>query len=126
MEAYESWSEGSTDEEGYVSSNSSLEPETSEKSTSDTESEAESEGDSASSSSGGESDLVGAESASGQDTLPVLSRSAFPSLGRSQDEEELWGMEVDAVNLLCCSPLRCQLNTNRVIRVFVPLTVHVV
>ena len=95
MEAYESWSEGSTDEEGYVSSNSS-EPEASEKSTSDTESEAESEEDSASPSSGGESDLVGAESASGQDTPSVLSRSAFPSLDGSQDEEESWGMEVNA------------------------------
>jgi hypothetical protein len=89
MEAYESWSEGSTDEEGYVSSNSS----------SDTGSEAEPEEDSTSSSSGGESDLVGAESASGKDTPSVLSRSAFPSLGGSQDsvdEEESWGMEVDA------------------------------
>ena len=99
MEAYESWSEGSTDEEGYVSSNSSSEPEVPEQSTPDTGSEAEPEEDSMSSSSSGESDLVGAESTSGKDTPSVLSRSAFPSLGGSQDsvaEEELWGMEVDA------------------------------
>jgi hypothetical protein len=98
MEAYESWSEGSTDEEGYVSSNSSSEPEVSEQSTSDTGSDAEPEEDSTSNSSGGESDLVGAESASGKDMPSMLSRSAFPSLGGSQDsvaEEELWGMEVD-------------------------------
>ena len=99
MEAYESWSEGSTDVEGYVSSNSSLESEVSEQSTSDTGSEAEPEEDSTCNSSVSESDPVGAESASGKDTPSVLSRSAFPSLGRfqdSDDEEELWGMEVDA------------------------------
>ena len=99
MEAYESWSEGSTDEEGYVSSNSSSEPEVSEQLTSDPGSEAEPDEDSTSSSSSSESDLVEAESASGKDTPSVLSRSAFPSLGGSQDsvaEKELWAMEVDA------------------------------
>ncbi len=99
MEAYESWSEGSTDVEGYVSSSSSSETDGSEQSTSDTGSEAEPEEDSMSSSSGGESDLVGAQSASGEDMPSALSLSAFRSLGGSQDsdaEEELWGMEIDA------------------------------
>jgi hypothetical protein len=89
MEAYESWSEASTDEEGYVSSNSSLESEVSEQSTSDTGSEAESEEDLTSGPSSSRSDLVGADSASG---------SAFPMAG-SQDsvaEEESWGRKVDA------------------------------
>ena len=99
IEAYESWSEGSTDVEGYVSSNSSSETEVSEQSTPDAGSEAEPEENSTFSSSDGESDLVGAESASGKETPSVLSLSAFPPLGGSQDsdaEEELWGMEVDA------------------------------
>ena len=98
MEAYESWSEGSTDVEGYVSSDSSSEPEVTEESTSDTRSEAEPEEDSTCDSSG-KSDLVGAESASSEDAPSVLSLSAFPNLGGSQDsdaEEESWGMEVDA------------------------------
>jgi len=89
---------GSTDVRGHVSSKSSSETEVYEESTSDTGSKAESEEDSTSSSSGGESDLVGAESAPGNDTPSVLSLSAFRTLGGSQDsdaEEELWGMEVD-------------------------------
>ena len=98
MEAYESWSEASTDEEGYVSSNSE---DSSEQLTSDTGSETEPEEDLTSSPSGSRSnlDLVGADSASGKDTPSVLSRSAFPRLGGSQDsvaEEESWGRKVDA------------------------------
>ena len=99
MEGYESWSEGSTDEEGYVSSYSSSDSEVSEQSDSDMGSDAESEEDSTSSSPSGASDVVGTESASGKDMPSVLPRSAFPSLDGSQDsvaEEELWGMEVDA------------------------------
>ena len=96
MEAYESWSEGSTDVEGCVSSS---EPEVSDKSTSDTELEAVLEEDSTCNSSVGESDLEAAELASSTDAPSILSRSAFPGQGGSEDsdaEEELWGMEVDA------------------------------
>lgn len=101
MEAYESWSEGSADEEGYISSDSSSEPEASdsEQSTLDTGSEVDPGEDSTSSSSGNESDLVGAESASGKGTPSVLPRFAFRNLGGSQvsdEEEELWSMEVEA------------------------------
>lgn len=97
MEAYESWSEGSTDDDGYVSTSSSSESDASESQTADSGSEAESEDDSHSTSSGKSDD--DAESASGKDTPSVLARSAFPSLDGSQDnvsEEDLWGMEVDA------------------------------
>ncbi|KJA21807.1 hypothetical protein HYPSUDRAFT_41683 [Hypholoma sublateritium FD-334 SS-4] len=92
MEAYESWSEGSTDDEGSISSSSS------ESSTTNSESENESEEDPASSISGGKSDAVGVESSS-RGAPSVLSQSAFRSLGGRQDsvsEEEIWGMEVDA------------------------------
>ena len=97
MEAYESWSEGSTDVEGYVSSDSSSESDVSEQSTPDTGSEAEPEEDSTCNSSGDESDLVGAKSTSGTDTPSVRSLSAFPNLGYqdSDAEEELWALEVD-------------------------------
>ena len=95
MEAYESWSEGSMDEEGYISSDSSSESEVSEQSTG---SEADPGEDSTPSSSGSVSDLVGAESASSEGTPSVLPRSAFRNLGGSQvsdAEEELWAMEVE-------------------------------
>lgn len=80
MEAYESWSEGSTDDEGYISSDSS------ESSTSDSSSEAESEADSTSSSEGAES-------------APNKARYFLSSRFQDRDsasEEEIWGMEVDA------------------------------
>ncbi|KAF7338401.1 Nacht and ankyrin domain protein [Mycena venus] len=96
MEGYESWSEGSTVDEGDIASNDTTSD--SDGSPSETGSESDPEEASTSSSS---SDESGSESASGKATPSELSRSAFPSLDESEaldsdDEEGLWGMEVDA------------------------------
>ncbi len=100
LEAHESWSEGSTEDEDYISSSSDSSSKSDNSESPTVDSEAESEEDSTSNSSIEDSESVKTDkSASSEDTPSELSRSAFPSLGEPDDsdnEEELWGMEVDA------------------------------